>query len=223
GGGYDPVHDTPAAPTGSDGLGNSIHMLDLFTGQHVWWAGDAASAANLKLAQMTRSFPTQIRVIDMSGDGFADRMYAADVSGRIWRFDITNGNPRNSLVTGGIIADLGTPGATESAAPVPRRFYNAPDVAIFNDPNQGQRSISISIGSGYRAHPLNKNANDMFFSVRDANVFNRLTQEAYNGYDVTTVDDLVDATTTSGPVTIGPEKRGWKFALPDAQAVLSDS
>ncbi len=225
GGGYDPVHDTPAAPTGADGLGTGIHMLDLFSGNRIWWAGPSSSAADLKFPSgvTPRAFPSQVRVVDMTGDGFADRMYAADVSGRIWRFDITNGNPRNSLVTGGIIADLGTPGATESAAPVPRRFYNAPDVAIFNDPNQGQRFISISIGSGYRAHPLNKNANDMFFSVRDANVFNRLTQEAYNGYDVTTVDDLVDATTTSGPVTIGPEKRGWKFALPDAQAVLSDS
>ena len=60
-------------------------------------------------------------------------------------------------------------------------------------------------------------------SVRDADVFNQLSQTAYNGYDVATVDDLVDATTTSGPVTIGPEKRGWKFALPGSQAVLADS
>lgn len=221
GGGYDPVHDTPAAPAGPDALGAGIHMLDLFTGERIWWAGPGSSAANLKLAQMTRAFPSPIRVIDMSGDSYADRMYAADIAGRIWRFDITNGAEPNSLVAGGIIADLGSDGAEETSV-IPRRFYTAPDVAIFNDPIQGRRFISISIGSGYRAHPLNESANDMFFSVRDPDVFNQLTATDYAGYDVATVDDLVTATPDAA-ATVGPEDRGWKLVLPPEQAVLSDS
>lgn len=221
GGGYDQVHDTPAAPLDADALGAGIHMLDLQTGNRIWWAGPDNSGASLELEDMTRAIPTQVQVIDMSGDGFADRMYAADVGGQIWRFDIMNGSSVANLVEGGVIADLGTPGAAETTV-IPRRFYNAPDVAIFNDPVQGRRFISISIGSGYRAHPLNENANDMFFSVRDPDVFNQLGETAYSGYDVATVDEF-ETVTPGTTATIGPEDRGWKFALPTEQAILADS
>lgn len=209
GGGYDPVHDTPAAPTSADSLGTGIYMLDLETGDPRWWSDDDTG-----IVGMTRAFPTQVKAVDMSGDGYADRMYAADVGGRIWRFDIANGEA--DLVDGGIIADLGTP----ETASVPRRFYNSPDVAIFNDPFQGRRFVSISIGSGYRAHPLNQDSNDMFFSVRDPHVFTPIAD--YSNYDVITVDDLV----TVGPdqvATIGADKDGWKFPLPSEQAILADS
>ena len=77
-----------AAP---DAQGAGIHMLDLVTGQRLWHAGHTDSDADLKLASMTRAIPTQIRVIDMNGDGRADRMYASDLGGQLWRFDIING------------------------------------------------------------------------------------------------------------------------------------
>ncbi len=61
--------------------------------------------------EMNNSIPAPIRVIDTNGDGFADRMYAADMGGRIWRFDIFNGKDPTSttdpLVAGGIFATLG--------------------------------------------------------------------------------------------------------------------
>jgi type IV pilus assembly protein PilY1 len=222
GGGYDPVHDTPAYPTSVvDAQGAGIHMLDLGTGDRLWWAGPANSGADLEIDDMTRAIPTQVRVIDMSGDGLADRMYAADIGGQIWRFDITNGSDPLNLVEGGVIARLGAEG-TGDAPDNPRRFYNSPDVAIFNDPVQGRRFISISIGSGYRAHPLNTAAPDTFFSVRDPDVFNQLSETAYANYDAATVDDL-EMVTPGTPATVGPEDRGWKFQLPDGQAVLADS
>ncbi|HEX2139288.1 MAG TPA: hypothetical protein VHG33_06215, partial [Woeseiaceae bacterium] len=222
GGGYDPVHDTPAYPTSEkDARGAGIHMLDLFTGTRVWWAGPGDSTADLTLDDMNRAIPSEIRVIDLSGDGLADRMYAADIGGQIWRFDISNGKNKIDLVDGGVIARLGPEPAVD-AVENPRRFYNSPDVAIFNDPDQGRRFISISIGSGYRAHPLNTAATDMFFSVRDPAVFNQLTEDDYSNYDIVTVDDLVTVTPGT-PATVGPEKRGWKYQLPDEQAVLANS
>ncbi|HET6630762.1 MAG TPA: PilC/PilY family type IV pilus protein [Woeseiaceae bacterium] len=220
GDGYDPVHDTPAYPTSDqDAQGAGIHMLDLATGARVWWAGPDGS--DLPLPDMNRSIPTEIRVLDMSGDGYADRMYAADIGGQIWRFDISNGKTPAELVEGGVIARLGPEGTgTDLAAP--RRFYNSPDIAIFNDPDQGRRFVSISIGSGYRAHPLNTAATDMFFSVRDEAVFNQLTEDDYANYDVANIDDLV-MITPGTPATIGPEKRGWAYELPAQQAILADS
>ena len=42
-----------------------------------------------------------------NGDGYSDRMYAADLGGRIFRYDITNGNSASTLVAGGVFAALG--------------------------------------------------------------------------------------------------------------------
>ncbi len=225
GGGYDTVHDTPAHPSSPDALGAGIHMLDLHTGERLWRAG-ADAGADLVLngsgRAMTRAIPTQVRVIDMNGDRRADRMYAADLGGQVWRFDITNGENVANLVAGGVIAQLGAEGLGSPTAADTRRFYNSPDIAIFNDPFQGRRFISISIGSGYRAHPLDTTANDQFFSIRDPNVFNPLTQDAYNNYDIVTVDDLVEVSGEFN-VVITSEQDGWKFTLPDTQKVIANS
>ena len=47
--------------------------------------------------------PRQVAIGDLTGDGFADRMYGTDLGGQIWRFDIRNGASPATLVTGGVI------------------------------------------------------------------------------------------------------------------------
>lgn len=219
GAGYDSVHDTPTYPATPDNAGAGIFMLDLKTGTELWRASSDVSA-DLTLSAMTRAFPSQIRVVDLNGDRIADRMYAADVGGQLWRFDIFNGNPASSLVTGGVIAQFGAEG---TAAPTPgetRRIYNAVDIAMFNDPIQGRRFISASVGTGYRAHPLDKTAVDRFYSFRDKDVFNRLTQAEYDGYDIAVDGDFVEvAGSTQAIVTTSD--RGWQFTLPADQKVLA--
>ena len=221
GGGYDTVHDAPAHPTAPDQEGAAISMLDLDTGEVVWRAG-RDSFADLVAPMMTRAIPSMIRVIDLNGDGYADRMYAADLGGQLWRFDITNGKSSDSLVAGGVIAQLGAEGLQNPSAADTRRFYTTPDVAMFTDKRQDRRYLAINIGTGYRAHPLDNSAADRFYSVRDANVFSQLTQEQYNDYDIVLDDDLVNV---SGKVeTIIPAYgRGWKFVLPSSQKILSTS
>jgi type IV pilus assembly protein PilY1 len=222
GGGYDPVHDTAAHPASRDAQGAGIHMLDLESGERLWWAGHSDTAANLKLEDMTRAIPTQVRAVDMSGDGRADRMYASDLGGQVWRFDIGNGQPPATLVAGGVIAQLGAEGLESPSAADTRRLYSAPDLAIFNDPLQGRRFISISIGSGYRAHPLDEGAADRFFSIRDPHVFNQLGPEDYANFDVITPEDLVEVSNQVG-VVLTAEDRGWQFTLPADQKVITDS
>jgi type IV pilus assembly protein PilY1 len=221
GGGYDSVQDTPTYTAAPDVSGAGIYMLDLVSGAELWRAGRDAGA-DLQLASMTRSIPTQIRVIDMSGDGLADRMYASDMGGQLLRFDISNGQTPSNLVAGGVIAQLGAEGLGAPSDADTRRFYNSPDVSIFTDRNQNKRFVSLSIGSGYRAHPLDNGAADRFFSVRDPNVFSQLTQAAYDSFNVVTDADLVEV---SGQVRtiIDPTKRGWKFTMPANQKVISGS
>ena len=222
GGGYDGVHDTAAFNPAVDGAGAGVYVLDLFDGTTLWRAGHTSTDADLKLTKMTRSIPTRIRVIDINGDGFADRMYASDLGGQIWRFDISNGQPAASVVAGGVIARFGAEGLGTPTAADTRRFYNSPDVALFNDARQNRRFISVSIGSGYRAHPLDISAADRFYSLRDPNVFNSLTQVQYDAFVPFTEADLVDVAGQLD-VTITAEDAGWMVTLPANEMVLADS
>ncbi len=226
GGGYDPVHDAIEHPIAPDGAGSGIYFLDLQTGDVLWRAG-ADITAELTLPSMTRAFPTQIRVVDMNGDTFADRMYAVDISGQIFRFDIFNGNQPagigpDALVAGGVIAQLGAEGNLPTSDPETRRFYNAPDVAVFNDNAQNRRFLSISVGSGYRAHPLDNTNDDRFYSIRDGDVFNSLSQSDYDTYSIVREGDLVEVSGSVG-TTITSNDGGWMFTLPANQKVLSTS
>ena len=175
---------------------------------------------------MNRSIPSRITVIDINGDGFSDRMYAADVGGQIWRFDISSGQPAATLVTGGIIARFGFEGGGGTvltpAGEGPRRIYNSPDVSIFTDLQQSRRYIAVSVGTGYRSHPLNSDAGDTFYSLRDPDVFNRLSQSDYNSYDIALDADMITVNGQTKTV-IAAGDRGWKFQMPATQMVLSNS
>ena len=226
GGGYDTVHDTIAHPLTADGQGAGVYFLDLQSGNILWRAGVAASA-ELTLAGMTRAIPSGLRVIDLNGDGFADRMYGADMGGQIWRFDIFNGHApngigANALVTGGVVAQLGAEGNTPTTNAETRRFYNTPDVSLFNDNLQNRRFIALSIGSGYRAHPLDNTTNERFYSVRDKRVFQNLTQAQYDTFTPITESDLVEVSGAVGAV-VSANDAGWMFTLPANQKVLTDS
>ena len=171
---------------------------------------------------MTRSIPSRISVIDLTADGYADRMYAADLGGQIWRFDIMQDETPNNLVAGGVIAQLGAEGLTNPSAADTRRFYTSPDVSMFEDKRQQRRYLAVSIGSGYRAHPLDNSASDVFYSLRDPDVFRQLSQTEYNTYSIIRNSDLVEVSGQHDTV-ISVFDRGWKLTLPPEQKVLSDS
>ena len=221
GAGYDTTHDQAIHPSTADAEGAGIFMLDLETGDELWRAG-ADAGADLALENMTRSIPTSIRVLDMSGDGNSDRMYAADLGGQVWRFDISTGQSPANLVAGGVIGRFGAEGVGGAGAEDTRRLFSTPDISIFTDDMNEKRYLAISMGSGYRAHPLDKSAADRFYSLRDPDVFAKLSQEAYDAYPIAYDADLVNV---SGQVNVSitPADRGWKFTLPPGEKVLAES
>ena len=221
GAGYDTTHDTAIHPNTPDAEGAGIFMLDLETGAELWRAG-RDDDADLTLEFMTRSIPTSVRVLDLSGDGFADRMYAADLGGQVWRFDITGGQSPANLVAGGVIGRFGAEGMGGAGVADTRRFYSTPDISMFTDHAQEQRYIAISLGSGYRAHPLDKGAADRFYSLRDPDVFTKLSQQAYDNYPIANDSDLVDVRGQVN-VSVTPADRGWKFTLPPGEKILAES
>ena len=211
GGGYDTVQDNGAYAT--DAAGHQIFMVDAISGNVLWYANvNTDASADLRLASMIHGIPGDIRVFDLTGDGFADRMYAGDMGGRVWRFDINNGQTRANLVTGGVFASLGNAHLGTHPVTTTRRFYNAPDVAFLS--SGGRTWLNIAIGSGYRGHPLNIDTQERLYSLRDHQPFARLTQAQYNTATVITEADvnLIDITNTIAP-TIPPGASGWRLDL----------
>lgn len=247
GGGYDGSDDN--APYHADTVGNHIFFVDLLSGTLLWHAGPSGghggydSTANLRLDNMTNSFPSDMRVIDLNGDGYADRMYAADTGGRLWRFDIFNGQPASTLVTGGVLASLGyadvaSNGVAGTLGVDARKFYYAPDVSLLRA--NGTTFLQVAIGSGFRGHPLfvgdstttpaTPSIQDYFWGIRDYNLA-ALPQSYWTsgGWSATTVltnnsafIDVAETTDVTTPVVPagGP---GWRMRLAPGEKVLAEA
>jgi type IV pilus assembly protein PilY1 len=208
GGGYDPTQDNNNSSL--DTSGNSIFMLDSVSGDLLWRAGETGADRNL--AKMQYSIPANVRVIDLDGDKFADRMYASDMGGQVWRFDIFNGQPRATLVNGGVIAQLGSAPADPAPLADTRRFYYAPDAALVND--RENNYVHIGIGSGHRAHPNSVFTQDRFYAIRDHRVFAGHTQPNYDAMTPITDADLIDVS-DDVDTDVPPGSDGWKLELRD--------
>jgi type IV pilus assembly protein PilY1 len=216
GGGYDAMEDNTTFYA-SDTVGNRIYMVDAISGNLLWSAGGTGSGASFINANMTHSIPSPVSVLDIDGNGYAERMYVGDMAAQLWRFDITNGNTAAALVAGGVIASLGT--KLDAVHPVAdqRRFYSAPDVAAEQRPKLTP-FLSVAIGSGYRGHPLNQTIHDRFYDVRDYNGFQQLSQAQFNALAVvrdalsTGTPALIDITTVAAP-TLPAAASGWQLNL----------
>jgi type IV pilus assembly protein PilY1 len=205
GGGYNPGQDAPGYL--EDSQGNAIYMADALTGALIWSVGDGGDH-DLDLGDMTNAIPSGIRVLDVNQDKLADRMYAGDMGGRVWRFDILNGEPVDQLVQGGVFASLGAADLTSPTLPDTRRFYATPDVARIIS---GHRVyLSINVGSGHRENPLDTATADEFYGLRDYDVFTVLGNEAYD--DPITREDLVDITDVPED-ELPYDTKGWRLRL----------
>lgn len=182
GGGYDTSQDSTLLRT-PDSIGRTVYIVDADTGERLWTAGKDASSP---MADMDYSIPARIKPLDISGDGFIDRLYAADTGGQIFRFDINNNNglALDASITGGRIVDIGGVTAEDN-----RRFYYPPDVALIDAPEGKYHAVVIS--SGYRAHPLNETIHDRIYMIKDKNT-GLITSSL--DYDLITEAKLKDAT-----------------------------
>lgn len=231
GGGYDPSQDSISYT--ADAIGNHVFMIDAISGALIWRAGPTGdTGAQLRLAKMTNSIPSDVRSMDMTGDGFTDRMYVADTGGRIFRFDIKNGETPANLVVGGVFASLGVADTTSKPDSGNRRFFYAPDVALIN--KNGSNWLNIGIGSGHRALPItDQTVVNRFYSLRDYNLFATVESSQYKAtcstsetlpcHEIITDGDLVDVSSTVSP-TIPSQGVGWKMNLQDlGEKVLAES
>jgi len=207
-----------------DTMGNAIYIVDSKTGKLLWKA-DRGSHRD-----MNYSIPSDIRILDIDGDGLSDRLYVGDMGGQIWRFDIdsahSSGDNASELVRGGVMAKLGGRDNGDNTISGARRFYSKPDVALIS--SKGQHFMSVSIGSGWRAHPRNRDIDDRFYMIRDNRPLEKIMDSSQFGAVNTqtagsttatwvplTESDLKDITNTldnSGR----PDQEGWMLRFDDA-------
>jgi len=164
--GYDESQDDYTSRT-VDTMGRAVYIVDATTGALLWSAGHDNSFS-LELTDMDYSIPSEMRVIDVNGDGLADQMYVGDMGGQVWRFDINNGANTNALVTGAVIADLAGSSSADN-----RRFYHAPDVSVLSEGTS--KNLMIVIGSGFQAHPLNQIIDDRLYVLKSPDVYEKPT------------------------------------------------
>ena len=224
GGGYDGGQDNRTHRT--DSHGNAIYMINAATGALIWSAGPATAQGDhdLTLSRMRYSIPTDLQVVDSNGDGLDDRIYFGDMGGQLWRIDLINGNSRGSLGEGGVMASLGAADESSPTAQNTRRFYNRPDVVeIITDDNV---FFAINIGSGYRAHPLDTDTIDEFYSVRDFRPRDVIATDEYGSalIKILTRDDIPDITDNLTP-TLESSDAGWRMRMVQAsgEKVLASS
>jgi len=220
GAGYDTSQDTNVYST--DTSGNAIYMVNLLTGQKVWSAGNNSINHDLVL-DMQHSIPAPPLVIDTNRDGLLDRLYVGDMGGRIWRMDFFNGNAPSSFGEGGILATLGAAdlGGTPTETDL-RRFYNQVDVVedVFGE----IRYFSINIGSGYRAHPLDRTIKEEFYAIRDFKPYAKQLSNDSTYSNPITISDLIDITEKTNN-TVTPGSAGWvlDMGINDGEKVLGKS
>lgn len=196
GGGYDVNQDT-ATVRSSDSVGNVIYIVDALSGALLKSISNSGSSHDI--SNMTNAIPSDIMTIDLNGDALVDRIYAADVGGRIIRVDV-------DAMTGGIVADINGGGGGVSSQY--RRFFNTPQIGYYS--KGGKTFLAILIGTGDRSKPLADNVTDRFYMIMDREVW-----AAPTTYTAATESDLINATSISADINniANIDKKGWYIDL----------
>ena len=203
GGGYDPSQDSKETRS-ADTQGRAIYIVDAVTGALIWSGGHpqnqpVGSSKHYSFANMDYSIPADLAILPDTSTGYMSQIYVGDMGGRLWRFDINNGSDIEDLVDGGIIADFG-----DDSAAGARRFFATPDLSLSKIDNE--LILNIAIGSGYRAHPLNKTIKDQFFVYQypfagygDNYGVQRAepTESSSGSYTIASILDLYNATSNA--------------------------
>jgi type IV pilus assembly protein PilY1 len=220
GGGYSPFdHDAEGQFSGSgDLMGNAIYVVNANTGGLIWKVtagGSSGGLARDSHSDMKWSIPGAVSAVDINFDGFTDYLYAADLGGQVFRVDLNNQNDGASKLVKRVVtlAQLGDGAGGDEGR---RRFYEAPAITL------GERNdtwlLRVALGSGYRAHPLDTQADEHFFVLEDSSA---LTDQAPS--EVITDGDLLDVTSNASPSEDQlKDKPGWMIELKgDGEKVLS--
>lgn len=146
GAGYDnDQEDLPAGSTRTPTKGRGVYVVDADTGALLAFLQPPTGVKQY-------SFSGDVTPYDSDGDGYADRIYAADTGGNLFRFDLDQTqSPGTTWTTYHLakLGDVGDNGGTDA-----RKFMFPPALVPFSDKTSGKSGLMITVGSGDREKPL---------------------------------------------------------------------
>ncbi len=168
GGGYDATNEDPVATTRPAAIttGAAIYIVDAADGTLI----KEITSTDIN-GTMGNGIVADLKLLDVNGNGIADRIYAADVGGRIIRIDIPDASmsPLSTVAIGTILADVGGGAGTDNY----QRFFNTPAIALYR--RGGANHLSIVIGSGHHPELLDTTTQDRLYMIQDPNIWSAPT------------------------------------------------
>ncbi len=181
GAGYDAEVEDQGYTTDARTMGRGIFVVDAETGELIWRAGPEPGTdgpgVKLTVPDMTHSIPSDLMVLDTTGNGRGDRIYTGDTGGNVWRVDMHAADPADWEVHH--LADLGDD----------QKFLHRPDVVLSGTSDRDFDAVLI--GAGNREDPFDRDVVNNFFMLKDY-----ATGPIPPGGTVTTLtrEDLFDVT-----------------------------
>lgn len=137
-------------------------------------------------SRLEYSLLSEIAAIDTNFDGYADRLYAGDAGGNLWRFDINGENLNARKIFSSNPLD---PSDVDRG----RKIFYKPSVTI--DSNY---LVRIYFGTGDREHPLNRAVTDRLYEIIDKGQTNAVTEAKL----VEVTEDKIQAGASSEITTV---------------------
>jgi len=225
GGGYDTDQDAQGTASNNDDVGNVVYIANAIDGKLLWdsslnTAAPGGAAGSVSYMNSVASAVVAFD-LDNEADGFVDNFYVTDTRAQIFRFDVNNSD---GTIKGGRIANL-SDGLDKTDN---RRFYYNADAALIR--KVGDNFVSVSVGSGFRAHPLDVDVIDHFYVVQDRGILSGTFDMDANISDLVDVSSLADADSNgvSNQVELlndsSNNKKGWYIGFSaTGEKVLSNS
>ncbi len=154
----DNLHGGWFTTAGNGGLGASFYIVDIENGQTIWKMRYSDGKPNSE--HLTHPVPGTAVAVDITADGYADRIYFGDARGQLWRVDISSINPADWVATP--IFRTNTP------API---FY-PPAVTVDEEGN-----LRLYFGTGDRANPRDTLYTGAIYCVVDRDQTSPVTED----------------------------------------------
>lgn len=166
------------------GSAPALAVVERISGR-LLWSADARPPATQQFTAMSATFAGSLIALDLDGDGLHDRLYAGDLAGRLWRFDLHHGAAPADWATGGVFADFSNPSG--------RGFVAAPDVSL-STPAGAPPWFNIALGT---AAPGNVATSNRYYVLRDHAPFEAWGVEDYEDWQPIRESDLLRLTRPS--------------------------
>ncbi|WP_163835136.1 pilus assembly protein [Spartinivicinus ruber] len=219
GGGYDPKYDSIKID------GTNLQFVDdnqtLLTDQETkgkkLYILNANTGTELKSFDTEASVTASVSALDTNNDKVVDLVFAVDIRGNIYRLDLKDSKKKSSKTDGYSFQKIASLSGDK-----PRLFYNQPDVSTVRLRGQSPY-LSIALGSGYRAHPLDKTFTNRFYAIKEGDI----TTER-KSTDVLSYSNLLDVSSRTKATTLQPSEetklaKGWYINLDEGEKALSQS